>query len=278
MAFSFQNWLFAKLPLYFKLNDTYKDVDDRGLLERYLEIFGLELDNNLKPQIDNYLDIIDPFTTDPKFLTDLGYTLGSPPDLLGDPDNYAKLLAYIISVYKIKGTARAYQLLFSLLGFNVSIIEYDPSATLLMDEGNIMDDGGIMDNGCPCCSDYEVIVNQLLNPDNNAGCINPSQGTVDQTILPTFIKIIEFNQPINAHLLGIVSGGQVCEAVDYCIQESIIIDTISVAAMDNSLIMDSGRKMDESIITSSTPISQDCSGPLEGGIGFMQIENDFIVS
>ncbi len=275
---TFQNFFFGKLPVYYKVEDTYKDDDGRGLLERYLEIFGLELDNDVMPKVENYLDIIDPFTTDPKFLNDIAFTLGSPPDLLGDPDKYAKVLAYIISVYKIKGTAQGFQLLFSLLGFNVSVVEYPPTATVLADESNIADDSLLADNGCPCCSDYELVVGPLLNSGNTGGCQPPTFTTVDQTILATFIKIIEFNQPINANLLGIINGGQVCEEVSYCLRSDVTLSVLQASNADNSLLADDNKKADNFQIMSSEVYSENCTGPVIGGIGYMEIEDDFEVS
>lgn len=263
MAFSFQNFFFGQLPIYYKVKDTYKDNNDRGLLERYLEIFGLELDEELIPLVDNYLNIVSPLDLpDPKYLTTLGYTLGSPPDLLiGQPDSYAKLLAYIINIYKIKGTARSYELLFALLGFNVTIIELTPQAPIYMDEGNIMDDDLIMDISCPSCSEYEVIVSPLLtNP--TLTCQAPTYATVDNTILAQFIRIIEFLQPINAQLVGLVNGGLLCETVDLCIHNEVQINVIELTTFDISLTLDNSETMDTESTVSATPFNFDCTGPL----------------
>jgi phage tail-like protein len=277
MPFSFQNFFFGQLPVYYKVNDTYKDSADRGLLERYLEIFGLELDEEIIPLIDDYLKIINPFETPDKFLTTLGYTLGSPPDLTGDPTKYAKLLAYIIAVYKIKGTARSLELLFELLGYNISIVEYPESTAILMDTGALMDDGNTFDSGCATCSDYEVIINNLLNPGDGGGCFDPSELTVTPEMLPLFTKIIEFNQPINADLIGLVNGGQVCEEVNYCFESAVNLSTILIIALDNGILMDEAHLMDSYEIIDSVNYVEDCEGPSNEGIGFMQIENDFIV-
>lgn len=277
MAFNFRNFFFGQLPIFYKLKDSYKDINDRGLLERYLEIFGLEIDENLNPLIDNYLNIIDPFETDPKFLTTLSYTLGSPPDLLNDPDAYAKLLAYIIQVYKIKGTKRAFELLFSLLGFNVSINELPPDKGLVFDSGNLLDDGNHLDSGCPPCSDYEILILPVLNP-NTGNCPVPIFSTVNNTILDTFIKIIEFNQPINANLVGLINGGKVCEEVNLCIENTITISLIKGVTLDDGNTLDNSINLDDDIILDSDIQYFDCSGGiLDDGIGFMVIEDNFII-
>lgn len=287
MAFNFEKFFFSQLPLYFKINDTYKDNNDRGLLERYLEIFGLELDEieangGLVENINNYLRIISPLETDAKFLTTLGFTLGSPPDLLNDNTKYAKLLAYIMSFYKIKGTAKSFELLFALLGFLVNIIEFPPSEATLLDNGNILDEDNLeletFDTGCPSCSEYEISINELLT--TPGVCPAPTLTVIDNTILATFIKIIEFNQPINARLAKLINGGTLCEEVNLCIVSIINLDTFLVIALDNSLILDDGKSMDDYTIISSEVVSEGCDGnPLPlAGIGFMEVEDDFEVA
>lgn len=246
MAFSLRYFFFGQLPLYYKVNDTYKDVDDRGLLERYLEIFGKEVDDEIFPKIENYLDIIIPLETPEQYLTALGFTLGSPPDLLNDPNLYAKVLAYIIQIYKIKGTARAFELLFQLLGYSITVVELPPSETVLLDSLNILDDGLTFDAGCPGCSGYEIIINTLLNP-GEGDCDEQSHEAVDNTILATFIKIIEFNQPINADLMGLVNGGLVCEKLNLCVNNEVTYKVIAPLTLDGhhqfdfSLLVDDGE-------------------------------------
>jgi hypothetical protein len=271
MAYNFQNFFFGQLPLYYKVNDTYRDINDRGLLERFLEIFGMEINEEVTPLVENYLKIINPFETDPKYLTTLGYTMGSPPDLLGDPDAYAKILAYIIQVYKIKGTAKAYELLFSLIGFNITISELPPDEWYTLDDGTTLDMGARLDNGCPPCSEYEVVINPLLTP-ATLTCSDPIYTFVPDEILPTFIKIIEFNQPINAHLAGIVNGGKACEEVNLCVENIININLLKYTILDSNLKADSGETLDTQEKLGSSAEGFDCHGRLFGvGIGFMAI-------
>lgn len=274
MAFSFRDFFFGKLPIYYKINDTYKDINGEGLLERYLRIFGLEIDNNIKPKIDNYLDNIDPFTIDPQYLTTLGYTLGSPPDLTGNPNDYAKLIAYIISIYKIKGTLKAFQLLFALLGYNVTITEYPPSQQVYFDDGSLLDTGLTFDSGCPCCSDYSISVNSLLNP-GGGPCSSPNFFNITPALLPLFTQIVEFNAPIDAHLRSIINGGLVCENVIFCYTEDITFTVTSINTFDEGLLMDNGLTFDSNTIVSVTSIHVACPS---GGIGFMQIQSTLIVS
>ena len=50
--------LINQLPFYFKEADTYKNSNGEGLLERYLQIFGKYLEDDLKPSIDSMREYI----------------------------------------------------------------------------------------------------------------------------------------------------------------------------------------------------------------------------
>ena len=121
--FVFQTFTQDRLPDYFRRNDTYVDENGDGLLMRYLSIFGDEIDQEIIPTIECYLNIIDAQNCDPQYLTHLSDVLGNPPDIFGDDDKYRNLLSYICSVYKIKGTKKAYELFFSLLGFDIDFYD-----------------------------------------------------------------------------------------------------------------------------------------------------------
>lgn len=73
------------LPPYFRDRDSYKDENDKGLLERFLIIIGEEITDDsdraisLLPNITNILDIIDVDYTRTVFLDYIFEFLGSPP-------------------------------------------------------------------------------------------------------------------------------------------------------------------------------------------------------
>lgn len=50
--------LIYQLPFYFKEADTYKNSNGEGLLERYLQIFGKYLEDDLKPSIESMREYI----------------------------------------------------------------------------------------------------------------------------------------------------------------------------------------------------------------------------
>lgn len=194
--FGFRRLLFNLLPVYFKKNDTYKDENNEGLLERYLAVFGNELDREVIPAIHCYLNIVDAAVANPKFLNHLSDTVGRPPDIFQDDEIYRNLLKYIVTFYKIKGTIRSYQLFFAILGFAVEIEELPHE-----DDDMFYDSGGEYDTGedrhrydmnaCLICYYYNIKIRPL----------NPNQPLVISTdTLNKLREAIIFNQPINTVL------------------------------------------------------------------------------
>lgn len=147
------------LPSYFKEKDTYKDSDNRGILERFLSIMGNYFKDNISPDIDNILDIIDlDFDTsslleddsrkkyEHLFLNQIWEFLGEIPfgysalyrdDVQSNPwlENMdsiprakcRRILKYAISLYKIRGTLDFYNILLSFYDLSCTLL--DPSGT-----------------------------------------------------------------------------------------------------------------------------------------------------
>lgn len=91
------------LPYYFKQHDTYKDKDDKGILERFLEMIGESMMINqnplesrydaMIPTIDNILDIIDVEKAPGVFVDYIYEFLGYPPQYyknVNSKDNYVQ--------------------------------------------------------------------------------------------------------------------------------------------------------------------------------------------
>lgn len=195
-SFRFRDYLFGLLPVYFKRNDTYKDKDDKGLLERYLMVFGNELDYQVIPKITCYLHAIDAAVCDAKFLDPLSQSLGNPPDIFQDDEIYRNLLQYVVTFYKIKGTIASYKLFFAILGYDVEIEElphedddsfYDSEAEYDTGEERHTYDR----NACLVCYYYNINIKPL---DPNA------QLVVSTSNLNKLKEAIYFNEPINCKL------------------------------------------------------------------------------
>lgn len=194
MANIFKNWIFNQLPKYHQINDSYKDINQDGLLKRFLQVPGLELDENIIPFIDNFLSLIDFVNCDEKYLPLIGSILGYPPSLDGTSETYRKLLAYVVAIYKIKGTLQSFQILFNLLGLSVIIVEDTPGNGIHYDQTNVKYDNTPMqqyDTSCDNCSGYSLtysIIDVQRYP----------LGIIPQNVLDGLETIICFLNPINA--------------------------------------------------------------------------------
>lgn len=211
----FKNYLFEKLPYYFLSQDTYKNEQGEGLLQRYLTIFGDHIDEEIIPDIECYLNIIDSSLNSSAHLNILSDVLGNPPDIFKDEDKYRNLLTYIISVYKIKGTIEAYRLFFNILGFDIILTEVNIETLADIDTkydfGGIYDNGGIYDADiCQQCSEYDI----TYIPFNNSEVI------VDEALLIRMQQSIAFNEPINAKLRNLRIGIQLEETININITEN----------------------------------------------------------
>lgn len=167
------NSLIDFLPFEFKDQDTYK-VDGKGILERYLEIFGDYFQDVITPDIDNILDIIDIDTTPGYYLNYLWEFLGELPFantptisedtwklyfagfkdddtmeqlcdqwlnyrtgvLEFDTDTVRTLLKCSLALFKIRGTKQFFEILFRLYGLGITITDPVDENTDLWIEDN----------------------------------------------------------------------------------------------------------------------------------------------
>lgn len=198
------NHLFGKLPLYFKTEDTYKDGNDEGLLERYLEIFCAELDNEVSPYIDELLDITDAEaltgltrSNPTEFLNTISDVFGNPPDI-GTEAQYITLLRHVVWILKTKGTRKSLELFLAVFGYEISTLTeaaavevvYDASPTAIE-----YDDSLLYDVGFPFYSDWDLIITDYT------GTTTGNPGSAWLTLLKEAIQ--QFISPIFATLTSV---------------------------------------------------------------------------
>ena len=195
------NILFGKLPHYFKVNDTYKDGSGYGLLERYLEVFCNEVDNNISPYIDNIGLIVDsellsnlPNTNKEDLLIHIADIFGNPPSI-GSDEQYKVLLRHIWDIIQSKGTTKSLSLYLAIYGYKiysinesgVSVERYDKLPTSAIYDGDTHYDDGFV-----FYSDYDLVITDLPG----TGPKNPTSEWLD------LLKeaITQFISPIFAQL------------------------------------------------------------------------------
>lgn len=220
ITYYFKDWFFNKLPAYFTNNDSYQDANGEGLLKRYLRNYGMELDEEFKPYIDNFLDLFDAAICETTLLPHLSFILGLPISLDNTEATYRKVLKYAIRLYKIKGTAGSYKMLFNFIGLDITILEDIPPPPVIYDANPIFiydDPTGVKkyDTGCAACSGYSIAYNSFVDPTNVA--------SVPGALLALAQNIICFLQPINATFDGFVKRLNITEPFPIDIEESSTI-------------------------------------------------------
>jgi hypothetical protein len=154
------------LDPYDIIEDSHKDADGRGLLERINRTVGADMDANLLPKVDTLVEtLLDPQTAEEPYLTLLEAMVGDIPRLSQDLPTRRKVVQYAHLLYNLKGTKRSYELLFKLLGFStVTLTEFyrtggfDSAVTL--DDAVRHFDGG----GCQGCAGYDIyLTGTILN-------------------------------------------------------------------------------------------------------------------
>lgn len=225
VTYFFKDWLFGKFPRQFKDNDSNKDANGEGTLERYLRNFGMELDEDFKPFIDNFLDLFDPTKCPTQLLSNLSFILGLPLSIDNTEETYRKILQYAIRLYKVKGTQTSYQMLFNLIGLDIVILEDIPGKALIYDANPIFTYDGPdavnhYDTGCAPCSGYSIAYNSFSNP-LDISYVSPALLAIAQTI-------ICFLQPINATFNGFVKRLNISENFPVNITESSSVESFEL--------------------------------------------------
>lgn len=135
---NFKEYIFNRLfPAYYKKNDTYKDENGQGILERFIGVCSQYLDNKVMgdqedlPGLHNIWDIIDIDKTPEQFLNYFWEYFGMIPYANLESKNNSELdlpkadirraLKYAVSLYKIRGTQLFYTILGRLYGVEITI-------------------------------------------------------------------------------------------------------------------------------------------------------------
>lgn len=234
-----KSFFFDKFPSWYRENDTYKNENSEGLLERFLRVFGTYI-YDLEESIDNWLTHTrDLEYCEPEFLPTIAKELGSPPNILGDTLGLRKTLLSIVSIYKIKGTLESYQVLFQQLGYNIEIV-YEPfipsywdqitnnselegyNPLQLLEYGMVPEyilwDEFNWDDVCQTCVYYTILISDI-NDDPVGLEYNP----ISEEILLELLELVEFVEPIDGILLGLNPVINIEETVDGYTTEEITI-------------------------------------------------------
>lgn len=141
------------LPEYIYQEDSYKDAQGRGFIYRFLEALGIELDQELMPFIDDFVNkVVDIDQGDSNFIT---YW----EDYQGDIENYTltessrrNVIKTINSIYGIRGTFESVRAVLLLRGLEILGISNITQNKYRYDSGTRYDEDSRYDTGCTQCS------------------------------------------------------------------------------------------------------------------------------
>lgn len=115
--------LFSLLPRYYQLNDSYKDSNGRGLVQKYSELLGEDFDSfSMQKLLEILANCMDARTAETKFLDYLELNRGILEPFVSTEYFKRKMLQRISTLYKYKGTKLSYEACFNMLGFDTAVV------------------------------------------------------------------------------------------------------------------------------------------------------------
>lgn len=202
MGYTLTDKIFGLFGVNAKRKDTYKDLNDKGITQRYHEAIAAEYDEFLAPLIDDFIaNTMMPRTMLLTLIPNMMDMLGGVVVVSDSEFMKRKIIGFFRMLYRIKGTRTGYEVLLRLLGF------YDIVITVTggsggFDSGTFDDPGRTFDSYLKCgCKKYTLTLSANF--------------TITPEIEAAVARIIEFNEPINAKLTGIIYNVNELYAVEY---------------------------------------------------------------
>lgn len=174
------------------INDPFKDDDEKGLNQRFMEYIADGMDDNELSDVNNLVSNTQDFENlQTKWIPYHKAQRGHTTELSTDPDIQLKILRWWFRIVNLKGTKRGYAILLRLQGFTGwTFIETVPKFGF--DQGNGFD-SKTFDNSKPSVSFYEL---QLTG-----------SGSLTQEQEYRVFRAIEIMEPINAELTKVLYNG-----------------------------------------------------------------------
>ncbi len=214
-----------KLPSYIIDNDSYKDINGKGFVERYLEIFGGELDDEYIPELEQLIQQKNPQLTRSEFLDYIAGQLGDLPNISQDTAHYRNILSFIVSLWNIRGTKQSYISILYSLGLTGTTITEIPLVTVAYDDPAVSYDATetfAYDTSCQTCSEYYITT---------------TGPTLTVDIYQRLLGLVELVEPINAKLKHVVYNGDTVTQVYISVEVDENGDLVYDNANDPSLVL-----------------------------------------
>lgn len=166
------NYFFNTLPDYFYLYDTYKDVNDEGILQRYMSVIQEDAEIS-DADITGLNELPFPLTTQEQYVNLIAGLYGYPPDPLSSMDPnadtvdswYRNVLRNIVDINKVKGTQEGFTRFWGCMGATV-VVTATQLTPVNYDDGSTYDAATplLYDTECYPCSYLIVNVTGLTFP------------------------------------------------------------------------------------------------------------------
>lgn len=199
--FKLKEIIFNLFGLAAKLDDKFKDSNNKGLNQRFNELMASDFDDNELDLINYFIEnLVDPFTLMEQYLIYEESKVGLHLPIYTDNYMKRKIIPLMYSLYNIKTTFAAYEQFFKMLGFEtVEIIEATASngldhPTLTFDsEDRRFDSRGALSGF------YSVILTGSI--------------ALTDSLKQLVYNVIELNEPIWATLKNVTYNGDDIEII-----------------------------------------------------------------
>lgn len=212
-------FFFNSLPLYFKARDTNKDLEGKGVLERYISSIMDEAEE-IKSTISGLENLVNPSTTTNEYITLLASLLGNPPATFRDNTFYRKLNTVIAWILYYRGTEKGFINFFSILGIQATLELLPSSEPTRFDDGKLFDDVNLYDSGKVFCRYYKTV---LMDPESNVPVLG--EDPIPGWAISNLLRIFEYLLPINAFLSEVDYNGEIILDPTIIIRKYSSLDT-----------------------------------------------------
>lgn len=124
--YKYKDNIFSLFGKRFKTDDINKDAEGKGFFERFNEIFGSDIDNFIKPKIENLVqNLINPETFETRLFEFKIKSFGVNYTYNYTNIQIRKVMMYWLSWHKMRGTKRGLKSMLYFLGFDSVTYEKD---------------------------------------------------------------------------------------------------------------------------------------------------------
>lgn len=194
MDFKLKTRLFEYFGRDAKVRDTFKDVNGKGISERYHEALGEGYDDDVSDLLDNFIDrTIVPKEMVSQLIPLMEWMLGSPVVVTDAVAMRRRIIQFAQQIYNIKSTALSYEILLRMLGFDTVTIQEFVITSGFDSDVTFDDEIRAFDGADNNCAAYSVLLTGSI--------------TVTDAVNDAVFRIIAFLEPVNADLRQVLYNG-----------------------------------------------------------------------